>query len=218
MPLTMVPTRRVAAETMAEVCREAGAVVRRGGVIAMPTESFYAFGADPWNGTAVERVCALKGRPTGKPILVLLADGHQVAGFARHVPPAARALMDHFWPGPLTIVLPAVSGLPALLTAGTDTIGLRWSACRDLRSILDATGPLTGTSANRSGDAPACAPEEVTRAYGAHLDLLLDAGPTAGGPPSTLVDLTGRPRLLREGAVSAERLRETLARFGESLS
>lgn len=214
----MLHTRQVTAETVAAVCHEAAAVVRRGGVIAVPTESSYALGADPWNGPAVERVCVLKGRPTGKPILVLLANRTQVFRFARAVPKLAASLMDHFWPGPLTIVLPAVSGLPALLTAGTDTIGLRWPACRDLQFILDATGPLTGTSANRSGDAPACAPEEVARAYGAHLDLLLDAGPTAGGLPSSLLDLTGRPRLLREGAISQATLEETLARFGESLA
>jgi L-threonylcarbamoyladenylate synthase len=216
MPLPRIVSVRT--ETFPTACREAAAIVRQGGVVAVPTESFYALGCDPKNPEAVARVRAMKGRPSDKAILVLLAGREQVMQFAQSLSPVSQALMDVFWPGPLTLLLPALADLPAALTAGTGAVGLRWSAHPDLQTILTATGPLTGTSANRSGEAPSCLAEEVARSCGAAVDLILDLGPTAGGPPSTLLDVTARPRVLREGAVPTACLREMLARFGETLA
>ena len=206
------------AATRAAVCREAAVTVREGGVIAVPTESFYALACDPTSADAVARVCAIKGRPAGKPILVLVAGRAQVGDLVSQVSPAAAMLMERCWPGPLTLVLPARSELPEMLTAGTGTIGVRWSAHRDLQMILDATGALTGTSANRSGEEPCRLADEIARTCADSVDLIVDAGPTAGGLPSTVLDVTGRPRLLREGAVSTRQLRELLARIGETLA
>ncbi len=206
------------AATEAAICHDLAGVVRRGGVIAVPTESFYALGCDPRNPEAVARVGTIKGRPEGKPILVLLAGREQVSEFAASLSPVAERLMEACWPGPLTLVLPARADLPDALTAGTGTVGLRWSAHRDLHTILAATGPLTGTSANRSGEAPCRLATEVARTCREAVEAIVDAGPTPGGLPSTVLDVTGRPRLIREGAVPSARLRELLARIGETLA
>jgi L-threonylcarbamoyladenylate synthase len=204
--------------TRVAVCRDLAGIVKEGGVIAVPTESFYALGCDPLNPEAVRRVCAIKGRPPDQPILVLIASREHVTRLASFLPPVALALMDTCWPGPLTLVLPARSGLPEALTAGTGTVGLRWSAHPELSAILSAIGPLTGTSANRSGHPPCRSASEVEEVCGGAVERIADAGLTAGGPPSTVLDVTDRPRLVREGAVPASRLRELLARIGETLA
>lgn len=206
------------AATLTTVARDVAAVVRQGGIVAVPTESFYALGCDPRNPEAVARVCAVKGRPPDKPILVLLPGREAILQFASVVSPVAELLIETYWPGPLTLVFPARADLPAALTAGTGTVGCRWPAHRELQAILSVTGPLTGTSANRAGEAPCVEASEVARVCDPAVDLIVDAGPTAGGLPSTLLDVTARPRLLREGALSSVRLREMLARIGETLA
>ncbi len=205
-------------DRLPSICQEAARIIRQGGVIAVPTESFYALAADPLKPEAVARVAAIKGRPSDKPILVLLANAAQVSLFAGTPSPLMRALMEAYWPGPLTLVVPARSGLPVELTAGTGTVGLRWSAHPVLQTILSETGPLTGTSANRSGAPPCTRATEVVAACGAALELIVDDGATAGGAPSTVLALTGRPHLVREGAIAGASLRETLASFGATLA
>jgi len=192
-------------------CAEAAAVARDGGVLAMPTDSFYGLGANPFDEAAVRRLCACKGREEGKPILVLIADRSQLNGLTGPLPRAAVALMDRFWPGPLTIVCPAASGLSEALTAGTGTIGVRLAAHPLLRRLLRQTGPLTGTSANRAGKPPARTAAEVERALGADVDLILDGGPSAGTVPSTVVDVTsGAAKLIREGPVGWQDIQTVL--------
>lgn len=170
--------------------------------MAFPTETFYALGAHALDAGAVRRVFELKGRPSSKPLLVLVDSIAMVEGIALVSAPA-RALMARHWPGALTLVLPARPGLPAELTAGTSTIGVRLSPywlARALVAGLD--GPITAPSANPSGAPPATTAEEVLAYFGGALPLLLDGGPTAGGSPSTVLDMTGQaPRVLREGAV-----------------
>ncbi len=205
-------------ERLPPMCYEAARIIRQGGVIAVPTESFYALAADPLNPAAVARVAAIKGRPSDKPILVLLANAAQVSLFAGAPSPLMRALMEAYWPGALTLVVPARPGLPSELTAGTGTVGLRWSAHPVLQRIVSATGPLTGTSANRSGAPPCTRATEVVAACGAEIDLIVDDGATAGGPPSTVLALADRPWLVREGAISRASLRESLASFGGTLA
>ena len=205
-------------DRLPSICQESARIVRHGGVIAVPTESFYALAADPLKAEAVARVAVIKGRPSDKPILVLLANAAQVGLFASAPSPLVRALMEAYWPGPLTLVVPARPGLPVELTAGTGTVGVRWSAHPILQAIVSETGPLTGTSANRSGAPPCTLAAEVVAACGDDLDLIVDDGATAGGPPSTVLALTGRPQLVRAGAISAASLRETLASFGETLA
>lgn len=188
-------------------------MVRGGGVIAFPTETFYGLGVDPFNVQAVQRLYDLKGRsPQTSPILVLIRSRHELQALVSEITPAGERLMQACWPGPLTLVFRAAAAVPAVLTAGTGTIGVRLSAYPDVLRVLEAIGgPLTGTSANRTGQPPAITAEEVERAFGADVDLIVNGGPTPGGLPSTVVDTTVRPpRLIREGCVSQAALRAVL--------
>ena len=183
---------------------EAGVVVRGGGVIAFPTETFYGLGACPFDGRAVQRVFDLKGRSTTtSPVLVLVRARADLETLVSEITPAAERLMEACWPGPLTLVFRAAGSVPTVLTAGTGTIGIRLSAHPDVQGLLEAVGgPLTGTSANRSGQPPATTAEDVERALGTKVDLILNGGATPGGLPSTVVDTTVMPpRLIREGRV-----------------
>ena len=197
-----------------EVLEAAYRLLHTGGVLAMPTESYYALGALACDGEAVHRVCAIKGRGDDKPVLVLISHGAQLAQLVSDVPPAAQVLMDRFWPGPLTLVFPAVAHLPQELTRGTGTVGIRQPARQDLLHLLHHVGPLTGTSANRTGHSPVRTAEQVLEELGGDIDLILDAGETPGGLPSTLVDTTGAIRVLREGPVSREAIRTVLKESG----
>jgi L-threonylcarbamoyladenylate synthase len=206
---TTVQIRRISESSL----REAGEVVRDGGVIAFPTETFYGLGVDPFNVRAVQRLYDLKGRsPQTRPLLVLIRSRDELSALVSEIAPDAERLMEACWPGPLTLVFRASVAVPTVLTAGTGTIGVRLSAYPEARRVLEVIGgPLTGTSANRTGQPPATTTEEVERAFGAAVDLIVNGGPTPGGLPSTVVDTTvSPPRLIREGCVSQAVLRAVL--------
>ena len=177
--------------------------LREGGLVAFPTETFYGLGADALDPAAVARVFHAKGRPADKPLLVLVDSlamaGEVVAG----IPARARRLMARYWPGPLTLILPAAARLPPALTAGTGTIGVRIPGHPVALALVRAAGrPITAPSANPHGAASPRTAAEVLAGLGDAVDLVLDAGPTPGGLPSTLLDLTAAvPRVLRAGAV-----------------
>lgn len=183
----------------------AGRVLAGGGLVVYPTETLYGLGADATDAGAVDRLVAVRGREAGKPIALLVADTAMVDAVARSVSAAARRLMARFWPGPLTLVLDARPGLPAPLTAGTDSIGVRVSSHPVARGLVRALGrPLTTPSANPPG---APSPRDVTTAlgyFGARVDLYLDGGPLPGEPASTVVDVRAGARIVRAGAVPAE--------------
>ena len=169
-------------------------------------------GADPFNEAAVARIYEIKGRTSGKPILVLVSSLDQIDSVAEEFPPTAAALAQTFWPGPLTLVLRARPELPHLLTAGTGTIGVRFPR-HDLarRLINDLHHPLTASSANLSGTENPTTARQVEEQLGNHVDLILDGGPTPGGKVSTLIDLTvSPPRFLREGAIGREEILKCL--------
>ena len=192
--------------------RRARDLIIAGGIVGLPTETYYALAADAFNERALARLAALKGRPEDKPILVLVGDRAMVGQVAKDLPPLAETLMARFWPGPLTLILPARPGLSRWLTAATGTIAVRLSSHPWAR-LLPALcgGPITGTSANRSGAPPLCTAAEMEREFGRELDLIVAGPDCPGGPPSTLLDLTRRsPRLVRPGAVSREALRPFL--------
>lgn len=201
----------------AAVLHEIAAVVQAGGVVAIPTESSYGLGVSPFHAGALERLCRLKERFDDKPILVLIAARSHLDVLVQDIPPAARFLMEAFWPGPLTIVFPALASLPAALTAGTKSVGVRWTAYAPLGDLLRVTGPLTGTSANRAGHPPAQTAEAVQSLLGIGVDVILDAGTAPSGPPSTVVDAREPVTLIREGAVTHDALRSTLQRGGFQL-
>jgi len=189
-------------------------VLRTGGIIAIPTETYYGLGANPFDAAAIDRLLAIKGRPDGKPILVLIGDRAQLDGLVDHVPPVAKALMETYWPGPLTIVFPANHRLPNNLTAGTGTVGVRLTSCGPLADLLRLIGPLTGTSANRSGAPPVQTAQDVNRALGNDVALIVDSGITPGAPPSTVVSVCDGVTMLREGAIGPLDIEKTLTAQG----
>lgn len=181
-------------------CRD---VIRAGGVIAYPTDTFYGLGADPKNPAAVRKLFEIKGRPADRPILLLIKDAHDVRDWAEEVSPRAEGFMKRFWPGPLTLVFKARVGVLSELTAGTGTIGLRVPGAALSRELLRfLNSALTGTSANRSGDPSPRTAHEAMASVGGLVDLILDGGETAGGKPSTVVDVSAEePKVIRGGAV-----------------
>jgi L-threonylcarbamoyladenylate synthase len=191
---------------------ESRRLLDRGGILAVPTETFYALAADPYHFAALERLFVLKGRPGAKPVLLLLASPEMALKVARKVPETGARLMARFWPGPLTLILPAKGGLPPLVTGETGTVGVRQPRQEVTCRLLAALGlPVTGTSANRAGREPLTRAEEVAREFGAEVDLILDAGPCPGGLPSTIVNVSvAPPRLVRPGAISAQELHELI--------
>jgi L-threonylcarbamoyladenylate synthase len=197
-------------ESAAALWEEAGALINGGRIVALPTETFYALGVHPFQAEALARLFALKARPPEKPVLVLVPHQEMVSRLAREVPDLARRLMARFWPGPLTLILPARPELPGLLTGGTGTVGVRLPRQAVTCRLLQALGvPVTGTSANRAGQRPLTGAEAVAREFGEDVSLILDAGPCPGGKPSTIVDVShAPPRLVRAGAITEAELAE----------
>jgi L-threonylcarbamoyladenylate synthase len=187
-------------------------VLRGGGVLAYPTETFYGLGALASDRAAVARLVAAKLRPDGKPLPLLAADLSQVAQVVARLEPAAQRIADALWPGPLTLVLPAATGLAPEIPAGTGTVAIRVPGSDVARRLARlAGGAIVSTSANLSGEPPPAAARDLSPPLLARIDGVLDAGPAPGGLPSTIVVLEGgEPRLLREGPVSLERVRAVL--------
>ena len=193
---------------------EAGAdAIGAAGVVAFPTETYYALGAHPRKADALNELLRLKGRGAhDKPLLLLLSDRGMVDEWAHHPPAAWMDLADRFWPGPLTLVLPAAPDVPEQVTGGRDTVALRLTSHPVARSLIERCGTaLTGTSANRAGEPPVSRVEGVRAAFGDELRHVLDGGDTPGGLPSTLLDLTSEgPTILRAGAVSENEIAAAL--------
>jgi L-threonylcarbamoyladenylate synthase len=201
-----------------ETRARAAEVVAGGGLIAFRTDTFYGLGADPFNRAALARLKSLKGREDGKPILLVISDALEAERFIS-ISPLFDAVARKHWPGALTIVSEAKPEVPAELTAGGSTIGLRLPDDEAVRAFVRACGgALTATSANPSGEPPATLAEEVARAFPVGLDLIVDGGPARGDKPSTVLDLSREHvRLIREGAVSRDELRETLRELGREI-
>jgi L-threonylcarbamoyladenylate synthase len=187
----------------------AAAALRRGGVVAYPTETFYGLGALAADGAAVERLVRVKGRPDGKPLPLLAAGLDQLEAVAE-LPALARRLGAAFWPGPLTLVVPARPGLHPAITGGGATVGVRVTSSPVAAALAAAAGgALVATSANLAGEPPAATPAGLDPALVARLDLVLDGGPAPGGLASTVVAVEGEGlRLLRAGAIPSDRVAE----------
>ena len=186
-------------------CRD---MIRAGGLVVYPTDTFYALGADPNNLAAVKKLFEVKSRQADQPILLLISDAAEVRNWAAEISPQAEGFMKKFWPGPLTMVFKAKPGVLPELTAGTATIGLRVPGNELTRQLLAYLGKaLTGTSANLSGGQSPETAEQAMNAMGSLVDCIFDGGMTAGGKPSTIVDVSaGVPKVLREGAISSREL------------
>ena len=185
--------------------------ISAGGVVALPTESFYGLSVDATNAQAVDKIFAIKKRGPELPILILISSIEELAKYVIAVPPAAKQLAKRFWPGGLTIIFESAPILPSNLTGGTGKIGIRISSHPVVRTIQRALAvPITGTSANISGTPPCTTADQVLECLGTEVDLVLDGGPTQGKNPSTVLDVTVDPPLiLREGMIRAEEIIST---------
>jgi L-threonylcarbamoyladenylate synthase len=195
------PSRTGLADLLAsgqELARLAG-LLAAGGVAAIPTDTFYALAADPASERGVARIFEIKGRVGGVPLLVLFSERPHLERLGIDAPAETLDLFFRLWPAPVTAIFPLRAPLPA--SQGGRTLAVRMPAVEAVRELLARVGPLTGTSANRSGEPPLADPDEVARALGAGIDVLVDGGRTPGGRPSTIVDATGpEPRVIRAGA------------------
>ncbi len=189
-------------------------LVQTSGVLAIPTETYYGLGANPFDEVAVARLLSIKGRPDGKPILILIGDQAQLQDLVADVSPAAQVLMEAFWPGPLTLVFTSSERLPLSITLGTGTVGVRHTSHPALAELLRQTGPLTGTSANRSGESPVQTAAEVDRTIGALIDVIVDGGPTQGGLPSTVLSVCDSVQMIREGPIDRAMIQQALVARG----
>ena len=180
------------------------AVIRSAGIIALPTDTLYGLAADPFNPVAVRRIFEVKSREQGRALPLVAADADQIARWLAPLSPTVERLAARFWPGPLTLLVPAPSALAADVAGGTGRVGVRVPAHAVARALCRAAGVvLTATSANISGEPPTEDPERVALSLGDRIELLLDAGPTPGGRPSTIADVSsGEPRLVRAGAIA----------------
>jgi L-threonylcarbamoyladenylate synthase len=182
---------------------EAAAILALGGLVAFPTETVYGLGADGLNSEAVARIYAAKGRPVTNPVILHVAAASAAQALVSHWPPEAQALAERFWPGPLTLVLPASEVVPAIVRAGGPSVALRCPAHPVALALIRAAGrPLAAPSANRSQHLSPTLARHVASSLGDAVDLILDAGPTEAGLESTILDLTSaRPRILRPGPI-----------------
>ncbi|MDQ7859774.1 MAG: L-threonylcarbamoyladenylate synthase [Armatimonadota bacterium] len=187
---------------------EAAAVLSSGGLVAFPTETVYGLGADALDARAVARLFEVKGRPADNPIIVHVASPTDVDALATHVGATARVLIDRFWPGPLTLVLPAAPVVPEVTRGGLPTVAVRMPAhAVALALIAAARRPVAAPSANRSGRPSPTTAQHVLADLGERIDLVLDAGPAPVGVESTVVDVSGTtPVLLRPGGLPLEAL------------
>lgn len=197
--------------------------IANGQLIAYPTDTFYGLGVDPRQAAAVEAIFRAKGRASDSAIPLIAADADRVAAWFGRLSPLAVRLAERFWPGPLTLVIPLRSAadvataphavrLPDVLTSGGDSIAIRVPDHAIARAVAAAAGGvITSTSANLTGDPPVRTADEVLQAIGGSLALIVDAGATPGGAPSTIVDVTrDAPRLVRPGLVPWERVLESI--------
>ena len=192
--------------------RQAGALLRAGEVVGMPTETVYGLAANALDGAAVAKIFLAKGRPQDNPLIVHIADKEQLSTLARMVPESARKLADAFWPGPLTIILPKAACIPDEVSAGLDTVGIRLPSHPVARALIREAGvPLAAPSANLSGRPSTTTSGHVMDDLGGKIPAIVEGGPCAVGVESTVVSLAGNvPRLLRPGGVSLEQLESVL--------
>jgi L-threonylcarbamoyladenylate synthase len=196
-----------------EIAR-AAAILRAGGLVAFPTETVYGLGADASNPIALGRMFAAKGRPSDHPVIVHLQTGEDLTHWARNIPVVAHQLADHFWPGPLTLVLRRAPGILDAVTGGQETVGLRTPSHPISQRLLKAFGGgIAAPSANRFGRVSPTTAQHVREELGDRLDLILDGGPCEVGIESTILDLsTGAPVLLRPGHIGVVEIESVAGR------
>jgi len=190
----------------------AAEIIKSGGLVAIPTETVYGLGANGLSETAVAKIFEAKGRPQDNPLILHISGPEEIERFCHHIPQAAFDLAEKFWPGPLTIILPAKEIVPKATTAGLSTVGIRCPDCDVTRDIIRMAGvPVAAPSANISGKPSTTTAAHVLHDHDGKIDAIVDGGSCRVGVESTIVDLTERrPRLLRPGGIAPEQLVEVL--------
>lgn len=191
---------------------QAGAFLRAGEVVGIPTETVYGLAANALDPAAVARIFEAKGRPQDNPLIVHIADLSTVHEIAAEFPPEAQALADAFWPGPLTMILPKQDRIPMVTSGGLNTVGIRFPSHPMAQAIIRAAGvPLAAPSANTSGRPSTTTAQHVMEDLNGKIAAVVDGGPCSVGVESTVVSLCGKcPRLLRPGGISLEQLEQVL--------
>jgi len=186
------------------IFKKSSEILKSRGIIAYPTESFYALGALATDEYALKKLFDLKQRPAEKPLPIIVGDLDLLLSFVRQIPPHARLLIEKFWPGPLTLIFEARENISELLTCGTGKVAVRIPGKGIALDLARSLGlPLTSTSANPSGQRPAVETTQLTSYFGDKIDLIIDYGRTPGGKPSTIVDVTVEPpKVLRTGRIT----------------
>ncbi|MCW2277490.1 L-threonylcarbamoyladenylate synthase [Heliophilum fasciatum] len=207
-----VDPQQATTEAVAEAVVPAAAILRQGGLVAFPTETVYGVGANALDAQAVQAIFAAKGRPADNPLIVHIADWAALTPLITGLPPLAKRLAECFWPGPLTLILPASPLVPAEVTAGLPTVAVRWPAHPVAEALIRAAGvPVAAPSANRSGKPSPTDAVHVLEDLGGRIDGIVDGGPCAVGVESTVLDVTvDPPAILRPGGITADMLRPLL--------
>jgi L-threonylcarbamoyladenylate synthase len=183
------------------------AALRRGDLVVLPTDTVYGVAADAFTPAAVQRLLAAKGRGRDMPVPVLVGAWRTLDGLASSVSPTARSLVEAFWPGPLTLIVPAAASLAWDLGETRGTVAVRMPLDPVALAVLEQTGPLAVSSANRTGSPPPAEAAQARSQLGTSVAVYLDGGPTGDPVPSTIVDLTGdRPRVVRAGALPTDQV------------
>ncbi|MGI5920592.1 MAG: L-threonylcarbamoyladenylate synthase [Syntrophomonadaceae bacterium] len=194
-----------------ELIKIAAQLILNQELVAFPTETVYGLGALAWSPAAVHKIFAAKQRPANNPLLVHVSNRNQVNDLVTSLPPVAQRLMDQFWPGPLSIILPASSGVPAVVRGGKSSVGLRMPSHPVALALLEQTGPVAAPSANLSGHPSPVTADHVRADLNGRIAAILDAGATGGGVESTVLDLSREPfTVLRRGGVGIEALEAVL--------
>ncbi|MBQ6839627.1 MAG: threonylcarbamoyl-AMP synthase [Oscillospiraceae bacterium] len=198
--------------TAPEAAATAAEIIKNGGLVAIPTETVYGLGANGLDPEAVAKIFAAKGRPQDNPLILHICGAEQIEEYCHHIPQAAYDLAQRFWPGPLTMVLPAKSCVPKCTTAGLPTVAVRCPDSTVTREIIRLSGvPIAAPSANISGKPSTTTAQHVLHDHNGKIPLIVDGGASRVGVESTIVDLSEeRPRLLRPGGITPEQLKEVL--------
>jgi L-threonylcarbamoyladenylate synthase len=206
------PVRTEILPATEEHIARAAAVIRAGGLVAFPTETVYGLGADALNEDAVRKIFLAKERPADDPLIVHIASASQLPQLARQIPQRAWDLIERFWPGPLTLVLPKTERVPTVTTGGLDTVAVRMPSHPVAKRLIELSAvPIAAPSANRFGRPSPTIAKHVWEDLHGRIDLILDGGPTPIGVESTVLDLTvDPPMVLRPGGVTLEELRAVL--------
>ena len=197
-------------KTTEEELIEAAAILKKGGLVAFPTETVYGLGADALNEEAARKIYAAKGRPSDNPLIAHIAKKEDIEPLVREIPEAGKKLMDAFWPGPLTLIFPKSGRVPEGTTGGLDTVAVRMPSDPVARRLIELAGtPVAAPSANTSGRPSPTTAEHVRQDMDGRIEMIVDGGPVGIGVESTIVDVTGEiPMVLRPGAITMEMLKK----------